>query len=234
VIQLALETSHRDTSVCLLDAGQVIAQSTEAPPRPASVTLVCQIRQLLAETGHQPRDLQVVSVSIGPGSFTGLRLGVTTAKTVAYALHCAVVPVSTHHVIARQILQDGPPQQAVRKPPIATVIDALRGQWFCQLHHVQHDGSIRCDGPSSLSDPQEFLDSLPSGTVVGGTGLRRNPRQLQLPSGVQLAPVSSWQPVACRVGEAVAKQPDSFPAVEPFRLVPVYGRPSAAEEKLNR
>ena len=70
------------------------------PARRSARTLAPGIRHLLADAGWTPRDVALVAVSIGPGSFTGLRLGVMTAKAFAYAVGAPVLGIGTLEVIA--------------------------------------------------------------------------------------------------------------------------------------
>lgn len=222
VILLALETSIRYPSISLVQPSGV----TDSPGSEglATANLVPRIARLLEESNLTPTDLDAVAVSIGPGSFTGLRLGVATAKTLAYAIDCKVFTVPTHLILARQAR----PESLTR---IATVIDAQRGQWFAALHDVSTEGRISTLCESRIVQPQSFVDSLNEPTLVTGTGLNRKPAGLEPPTHVETAPQEQWTPLARTVGQMVTAEPERFQPVSPFELVPVYGRRSAAEEK---
>src|SRR5687768_6416743 len=105
---LALETSGRSGSVAAL-IGQVVPVRTRVIGQQAlddhqrnAQSLAPAIRSLLDVAGWRPADVQLVAVTAGPGSFTGLRVGVTTAKVFAYATSAAVLGVDTLEVIAQQ------------------------------------------------------------------------------------------------------------------------------------
>jgi tRNA threonylcarbamoyladenosine biosynthesis protein TsaB len=118
---LALETSGLYGSLALAEDGQVVADRTLSPPQRTAQSLAPAIEQLVAEVGWSIRDLSVVAVTVGPGSFTGLRVGVVTAKTLAYALGAQVVGVNTLEVIAARISN---------QPQLVTVLDAQRQELF--------------------------------------------------------------------------------------------------------
>src|SRR5437773_12166637 len=97
---LALETSGTAGSVAVLDDEQLLTAVALDPAQRTARTLAPAIRDVLKHVGWAPTDVQLVAVTAGPGSFTGLRLGVTTAKTFAYAAGCEVLGVNTLEVIA--------------------------------------------------------------------------------------------------------------------------------------
>ena len=236
--QLALATSTRTASLCLWQGDRLVLEAVTNRRQRVSAQLIATIQQLLREAKWQPHQLQVISISLGPGSFTGLRLGITTAKTLAYALDCLLIPVSTHLILAHQavaaadrdLLKTQPEAESVSR--IATVIDAQRGQWFAQQHERHTDGLILSLDESSVLDPQTCLDSLKEPTLLCGPGLGRQPQRWILPPTARMVSQQAWQPMARTIGRMVAEQPDRFPPADPFQLLPVYGRPSAAEEKL--
>ena len=236
--QLALETSTRNASLCLWQGDRLIAEAVTDHRKRVSAQLIPTIQQLLREAEWQPHQLQAISISLGPGSFTGLRLGITTAKTLAYALDCPLIPVPTHLILAHQAVATADSElstahlEARAVSRIATVIDAQRGQWFAQQHERQTDGSIVSLDESSILDPQACLDSFQEPTLLCGPGLVRQPQRWILPSAARMVSQQAWQPVARTIGRMVARQPDRFPPANPFQLLPVYGRRSAAEEKL--
>ncbi len=131
---LALETSNRQTSLALLEAGSLVSERwLSAEPRVAQ-SLIPAIQDELKNAGWSSEDLQLIAVSQGPGSFTGLRVGITAAKTLAYAWQVPVLGVNTLEVIAHQAYysqsseDEGPFLKADR--PLAVVMNAYRGQFF--------------------------------------------------------------------------------------------------------
>lgn len=100
---IAFDTSNQPLSVALLDADNVIAQIETNISRNQSEQLLPAIDQLVMDAGWQPTDLDRVVVSAGPGSYTGLRIGVTTAKTLAYTLGIELAGVSSLGLLATNV-----------------------------------------------------------------------------------------------------------------------------------
>src|SRR5271163_2151267 len=92
---LALETSELTGSVAAAADGNVLAELQLDPQQRSAQSLAPAIRALLAQVGWQPADIDLLAVTIGPGSFTGLRVGVATAKVFAYACGAEVLGIST-------------------------------------------------------------------------------------------------------------------------------------------
>ncbi len=97
---LAIDTACNLARVALTDDGHLCKEITVDDKRRHSVKLLPAIETLLQECGVTPKDLDLIAVTKGPGSFTGLRIGVVTAKTMAYALHIPLVGVNTLDAIA--------------------------------------------------------------------------------------------------------------------------------------
>ena len=104
---LAIDTSTRVSSVALVEDGRVVAELNQDTRLTHSERLMPQIKQLLDIAEKTTRDLSAIAVSIGPGSFTGLRIGMATAKTMAYALGIPVVGVPTLDALAWNCPLDG-------------------------------------------------------------------------------------------------------------------------------
>ncbi|MBC8113901.1 MAG: tRNA (adenosine(37)-N6)-threonylcarbamoyltransferase complex dimerization subunit type 1 TsaB, partial [Candidatus Saccharimonas sp.] len=98
---IGLDTSGLVGSVALLCDGELLGERSlgEAGRRHAQ-SLVLELHELLKSHGAKPRDVKAVAVSKGPGSFTGLRVGLVCAKTFAYATGCQFVAVNTFEAIA--------------------------------------------------------------------------------------------------------------------------------------
>jgi tRNA threonylcarbamoyladenosine biosynthesis protein TsaB len=226
---LALETSGLSGELALLDDGVVVADvALDANVRTARA-LAPGIQSIVSEAGWRMRDLHAIAVSIGPGSFTGLRIGVTTAKTLAYALQAEVLAIHTLEVIAAQT----PLASAGQR--LWTVIDAQRGELFAarfvaQAAETAMDWHMAAE--AVILSPADVIMRLQSGDWLTGGGLKRLADQL--PAGVQAVEPSHWTTRASTVGRLawrdwLAGRRDDF-----WKLSPVYYRPSAAEEKQER
>ncbi|MGN1273415.1 MAG: tRNA (adenosine(37)-N6)-threonylcarbamoyltransferase complex dimerization subunit type 1 TsaB, partial [Thermoguttaceae bacterium] len=92
---LAFETIEMSASAALLDDENVLASTTLPPQQRSAQYLAPAVRDLLAQTGWKPTDVQLIVVSQGPGSFTGLRVGITFAKIFAWAVGADVIALNT-------------------------------------------------------------------------------------------------------------------------------------------
>jgi tRNA threonylcarbamoyladenosine biosynthesis protein TsaB len=182
--------------------------------------LVPAIRDALAAAALQPSDIRVVGVTVGPGSFTGLRIGVTTAKTLAYALSADLVAVDTLDVLARQAPLDGDRLHAV--------LDAHRAQLFAGTYH--NDARVwRRDSAWHLPTVNDWLTALSPGDLVTGPIIGRlAPR---LPEGVRMVDEVLRPPDAVTVARIAADLHSAGRRDDLWSLVPNYGRLAAAEEK---
>jgi tRNA threonylcarbamoyladenosine biosynthesis protein TsaB len=219
---LALETSGSAGSVAALAGDGVLFARDLDPELRSARTLAPAIRELLAEAGWRPRDVQLVAVTVGPGSFTGLRIGVTTAKVLAYAVGAEVLGVNTLEVIAHQAPAD--------TQVLWAVLDAHRDQVFAARFVRSADGSLACDRPTAVIGTTAWLTSLVPGEVVTGPMLEKLADRL--PTGVIPAPPCSLRPTASVVGRLALRLHSGGHRGDLWKLVPLYYRPSAAEEKL--
>ncbi len=220
---LAIETSGLAGSVALLESGDLVAQRQLDPKRRSATTLAPAIQELLAEAGWAPRDLQFVAVAVGPGSFTGLRVGVTAAKTLAYAVGCEVIAVGTLDAIAAQV-----------PPPIDrvwAVLDAQRQQVFAAEFQRDSAGELVPQSGPAIIDNDAWLASLEPGDWVTGPALGK--LATRLPAGVNVVELNQWEPRAATVGQLGWRRYSAGQRDDLWRLVPRYYRRSAAEEKLD-
>jgi tRNA threonylcarbamoyladenosine biosynthesis protein TsaB len=221
---LGLETSGMGGGAAVIaDDGGI--HVVRLPPTAKSAPgLAPAIRDVLGAAGLQPADVRVVGVTVGPGSFTGLRIGVTTAKTLAYALSADLVAVDTLDVLARAV----PADLAAGGPRLHAVLDAHRSQLFAGRYHAD-SGIWRVDGPWHLPTVDDWIAALAPGDLVTGPIVGRlAPR---LPAGVRLVDERIWAPDAANVAQIAAELHAAGRRDDLWKLVPNYGRLAAAEEK---
>ena len=97
---LALDTATSSMTIAVLEDGQLIQQSSSNVERNHSLHLMPHIQKLLADLDMKAKDLKAVAVGRGPGSYTGVRIGVTAAKTFAWALGLDLIGVSSLEAMA--------------------------------------------------------------------------------------------------------------------------------------
>ncbi len=224
---LALETSSQAGSVALLEGDNVLSQRVLATDRRSAQTLVPAISELLAEAGRMSKDVNLVAVTIGPGSFTGLRVGATAAKTFAYATGCACLGVDTLEVIAEQ----APKLRTVVgvSHELHAVLDAQRKELFLARFRMESEHLVRLD-EHRIVPAERWLAELVPGTVVTGVGINRLVDRL--PAGVIVVEPMLREPQARTVGKLAWRQFQAGRRDDLWKLAPKYLRLSAAEEKV--
>ena len=159
---LAFDCSSPAGCVALLEGSQVLAREALDPAKRSANTLAPAIEKALHDAGMLFKDLDLVATTVGPGSFTGLRVGVTMAKTLAYALKCDVIGLNTLDVLAAQAVQAGLPSQSV----LHAVLDAQRKELFLgryQVSEVAQKPLLRLDDGQSILSADSWLKSLQQG-----------------------------------------------------------------------
>ena len=218
---LGIETSGRTGTQAIVADGQIIAESTlSTKGRRHAQTLVQETRSLLDAVAFKPTDIQVIAISNGPGSFTGLRVGAAFAKTFCFATGAQLVAVDTLRCIAERIDPE--------IPAVHVIEDAQRGDVFANLYTMTGEGERHAADATTIIAVADFAASLEPGAKISGPGLRRYADQLHAFSSADEA---LWDPQAREVAvigsaQAARGEYSDITTYEPF-----YLRKSAAEEK---
>lgn len=183
--------------------------------------LLPMIDDLLRLNRIDKRDLGLIAVGSGPGSFTGIRIGIATAKGLARAIGCPLIGVPTLDALAHGAL----PAQI----PIMPVIDARKSEIFCALYSP--DGSLTT--PYMNIHPHEVGDFVHDETLFigNGIGLYEDVFASELGSRFNKGPQSLWTPRASVIGMMALDQDVQD---HPTEVNPIYVRPSDATLLLQR
>lgn len=199
--------------------------------QPTTATLLCGLQDSLQAAGLTPREIGLFSVSRGPGSFTGLRAGLTVAKTFAWLTGCRLASIDTHLILAAGLAEEDRQLAHRDTRQIATVINAQRNEWFAQIWQIGGDGLEVLAG-NRIVRPEQFLEGLPRGSIVNGPGLSRLPASGNWQTRDLRICQPAWRmPRASVIGQLGWQESKSGRTTDPLSLVPLYGRLSAAEEK---
>lgn len=225
-IGLAIETSGRAGSVAVLLGRIVLADAAVPHDFKHASGLLPLVDSLLRSRGLGPKDLGHVYVSVGPGSFTGLRIGVTLAKTLTLALPVRLVAVPSLLVLAHNA-----PAEATEVVP---VLDAKRDQIFTARYRREADLWTTVE-PAHLDDLPSMLHRAGRPVYLLGEGLPYHEKRLPcVMDGIVLLPSTAWQARATVVGLLGAEMADGGEFVDPDTLVPTYVRRPEAEEKFEQ
>lgn len=221
---LALETAAKAVSAAITEDGKVLAAAFQDTGLTHSRTLMPLVELLLKNTGLTPADLDAVAVSAGPGSFTGVRIGVSAAKGLAWAADKPCVQVSTLAALARNVaFMDG---------LVVCAMDARRQQVYNALFEAKDGALTRLteDRAVALSDLAEELRGDPRPKTVLGDGGRMTYDFLTA-AGIpcRLAPAHLVKENAVSVALEAEELAKNGGLVSAQELAPVYLRPPQAE-----
>ncbi|MDP6380356.1 MAG: tRNA (adenosine(37)-N6)-threonylcarbamoyltransferase complex dimerization subunit type 1 TsaB [Phycisphaerae bacterium] len=161
---IAVETSTRLGSVALACDGDVLAEKAFVTYQSHGRDLLPMVDALCRDAGLKPTDVGLVAVSIGPGSFTGIRISVAFAKTMAWQTDAKIIAVPSLMALAKN-----GPTNAVR---VATILDAKRGGVYASTFEREGDVLVQTFGPAVI-DPEEYAAALPRPAFVIGNGLKK-------------------------------------------------------------
>ena len=156
---LAIDTSTQEVGVALYDGDQVISEMTWMSQQYHTIELAPTVSSLLDRVGMTPRDLNVLAVALGPGSFTGLRIGLALVKGMALAGHLAVVGVPTLDILASA--------QPIADKPLVAVLHAGRGRLAAGWYR-NHSGTWISDDQLIILSVQDLTAKIKSPTIICG------------------------------------------------------------------
>jgi tRNA threonylcarbamoyladenosine biosynthesis protein TsaB len=228
MVVLGVDTASADAVVGVTDGGEVVGETAIPPenggrPRHSQV-LLPEIERAVEAAGGWER-VDRIAVGIGPGSFTGLRIGISTARALAQGRELPLAPVGTLAALGRGISSDPLGGGHLTLP----VLDARRGEAFAAL---LEEGSELWPpfvvSPGELGDRVRELDRPP---LAAGDGALRFAAELEAAGATVAPPGHPIHRVAarhvCAVGEAAAEAP-------PDQVQPLYLRPPDAKRWIER
>ncbi len=215
---LSIDSSAVTASTCLTDNGKVIKNEFINAGLTHSETLLPLVKKVMENTDYS--DLDAIAVTVGPGSFTGIRIGVATAKGLAFVNDTKCIPVSTLEAIAYNFVE--------KDTIVCAVMDARRMQFYNALFEVKNGVVKRLipDRAISIADLENELKNYEN-VVIAGDGAKLCYDNLHL-DNITLADEDKIYQNAIGVSRA-AKNKEMITAK---MLVPVYLRPSQAEREL--
>jgi len=237
MLSLALDTSTRWGRFALARPGELLAYRPLNVAGSYADALLPVVKDMLAETGLRKEDLEAVAVTRGPGSFTGVRIGVATAKGLAWGLGCRLAAVTSLEGMAAALLDEHPAAEFA-----VPVLDARRGEVFSGVFSregawVREVVSAGAAAPdtwwarilAAVPDPDTPAYGGDGTGLLLGYGSDLRPELAGRGEPV-LRPWSSAHPATAR-SMALATAAGALPEVHPFTLVPEYMRVSDAEVK---
>jgi len=226
LLTLAFETSAKAASVALLEESKLLGESYQNTGLTHSQTLMVMAEDLLKSCGYTPKQVQAVAVAAGPGSFTGIRIGVAAAKGFAWGGELPCYGVSTLEAMARAL--------GIYEGFVMPVMDARRSQVYNALFLAEGGKltRIREDRAIALTELAEDIKNLekPVFLVGDGSTLCYNTLLEEVPNLV-LPPEHRMHQRACGVGLVAAEMIRAGIPGNGAELTPNYLRVSQAERE---
>lgn len=223
---LAIETATKVSSVALSDGNKIVAALTMENGPEHSATLVPNIGKLLEMAGKTRKDLNAVAVSVGPGSFTGLRIGLATAKGLAYALNIPLIAVPTLKALAAKFYD-------LPGVTVFSLADAQKKNAYCGIYRdreeiqpvkvIPLETIVKMAGEIAEEKKQPVI-------VLGDIAEKKLSRDEVLPDGVVVPGRGQVMPRADEVALLGAAMLEAGEVVDTMTAEPWYLRRSEAEE----
>jgi tRNA threonylcarbamoyladenosine biosynthesis protein TsaB len=209
MIVLGIDTATRIASVAIVDDGRVLAE-LRGDDAARGADLLVQIDAVCNAANVTARELAAVAIGAGPGSFTGLRIGMATAKGIAFAVKCPLWAVSSLAALAFEALDAEP------TATVLAVLDARKGEVYAGVYQRDHDRTVLV-GDEAVMAPERIVAFAPPGARMVGD-IAEVPRT---PSGAAVAKLAlegarvdvlvGGAPTYIRPSEAEVKYPDGVP-----------------------
>lgn len=237
-------------SVALAQGPKLLADKQFSGPMRHSAEVFPAIVGLLKQFGKKPNQIEQVHISIGPGSFTGLRIAVTLAKTMALANQAKIVAVDTLDCIAANVVgftaenvEAAERENVLRQNErLATILDAKRGQFFIAVYEKTQDPGLKTQDaiwkkilPDCLMTAEEFLDRFAGcpgapGIALIGEGLVYYKDKFNNPA-VRVLDEKFWNPSASNIHHLGWQKALLGQFADPLTLTPNYLRGPDAKVK---
>ncbi len=226
---LAIDTSATAASVCLAREDKILGSFYTNTALTHSQTLVPMVEQVLKTTQTDVDELDCIAVNAGPGSFTGVRIGVAAAKGIAFKNNLPCVSVSTLESMAYNMLGSD--------CVVCAVMDARCSQVYNALFKISGDKVERLceDRALALSELTPELEKISEKIILVGDGADLTAKYLENSlSNVFLAPVNNQIQNASSTAMAAIKSICENKTITPAELMPTYLRLPQAQRELNK
>ncbi|MFH1022941.1 MAG: tRNA (adenosine(37)-N6)-threonylcarbamoyltransferase complex dimerization subunit type 1 TsaB [Planctomycetota bacterium] len=223
-ILLAIETSSPRGSAAVIENGRLLAEMEFPGTLRHEARLFPAIERMFRDLGIVPADIRMVAAGIGPGSYTGLRIGVMAAKTIAWSVGADLIGVSSFDALAEELTPEG--------GLFAPVLDARQNHLYGCLYARTTEGVTRKSDYLVLP-AGELRERLPAGTLLAGDGILRHPGVFDT-ERYRWHPGPPPAPRAAVVGRLAATRHAAGEKTDPKTLLPLYLRPPQVTQRKKR
>jgi len=223
---LALESATLSGGAALVDGERLLGEVTLDVAVTHSERLMAAVDRLVSECGLSPHDLDGLAVSIGPGSFTGLRVGIATVKGLGLALDLPIAAVPTLDALAGRL--------PFADAPVCPILDARKGEVYLSRYRWDGQAMVREWEYLALS-PEAAAARLEPPVILLGDGIAAcRPWLARLGEGCRVAPPAQRMPSPAVVAQLGRRALEAGEGRRADDIAPLYLRPSEAELKAGR
>lgn len=222
---LAIETSGRTGSVAIALGEQMLSEANFSGPMRHSAEIFPAVNNLLVRFSRKPKEIEHIYISVGPGSFTGLRIAVALAKTMHLANAVKIITVDTLDVIAANASDYITEEKAKDLNKIATILDAKRGQFFIAAYQNKQ-GQWKKSMPDCLMTAEQFIENCGGKSRpvwLLGEGLVYHKDKFKA-DGIRFLDEKYWNPRAEKVYKLGWQKALAGQFADPLTLQPTYLR----------
>ncbi|MCX5702396.1 MAG: tRNA (adenosine(37)-N6)-threonylcarbamoyltransferase complex dimerization subunit type 1 TsaB [Candidatus Omnitrophica bacterium] len=217
---LGIDTSTNFFSLGIYDNGKIYEYNLEVLTRLSSL-LTPTIKRVLDALGWRVKDMDYFACGIGPGSFTGIRLGLSAIKGLSWSLNKPVVGISSLDILAKNIFFD--------KRPVVTAVDAKRNLIYCSAFETKNNNFKRIK-PYMLLTINEFCKKIADNSIITGDALSLH-KEVIIKSlkGVTILDKDYWYPKGHNIISLALDRIRDKELDNPFDVKPIYLYPKECQ-----
>lgn len=220
MLMLSIDASSNAATAALLKDGALLCEYTQNQSKTHSVKLLPMIERMLLDTGHSLPEVDVFACGIGPGSFTGLRIGVATARGFAKTLNAKAVPVNSLEALAENV--------SFFPGTVVSLVWARENEYFCAAYRNGEETISPC-----VMTTEELIAHMGKDAVILVGDWQEHDKDLlsRMPENVTGATGRACVMSAASIGQVATKKVLRGEAKDSESLVPLYLRKSQAERE---
>jgi tRNA threonylcarbamoyladenosine biosynthesis protein TsaB len=218
---LIIETTGQAGEIAIADGGRICCHRHLLETRRHARDLAPGVAQMLQELQWRPGDIEAVAVSIGPGSYTGLRIGIISAKIFSFATGARLIAIPTFEIIADR--------SDVGQDTVEVIADGQQSMVYQQRLRLDDAGKMRAVSPLTIRDVQKWIHERDPADWLTGPGIENVAERL--PPAVKLIPPARRQADAEGLLRLAMMRFAESRFDEVAGVAPLYLRPSSAEQK---
>jgi len=222
---LAVDTSTRNLSISVIEGSDILAETDKFDEKNRSDHLIPSIEKILSSSGLDIKDIGLFCTGTGPGSFTGLRIGVTAMRSLSIALKRPIMGVPSFDACAYNCFG--------HEKDICVMFDAKQAKVYARIYRENKKG-LKPISPFLLDSADKIISKIKKETIVTGDAIKIYKTEIlkRAKSKFEFAPEPLWYPKASIIARLGLKEYDlKHKGHSPFNLAPLYIYPKECQVK---